>query len=484
MILPRDVRPLLEELEPIVAAWPVTMPFARVMEWLLQFDPEDYDLAARIIRQLNVIGPDEIRSALSIAYTRLQRKAADRNAKITSGNTVFAAIGDIGKSGAMMAYEFRIANELPEGNFADDDRADYFRAGLVENVVLIDDVLGTGETAVREAKRVVEETTTLGVKNVFVLAICGFEDAVRRVEDEAGAHAFAAFMYGSRDTAGMLDGDFYANLDHTTRTQYQERLKYYNRRCARSDMGYGSVGALLAFRHNTPNVSIPVIWGTGNGWRPLFPRVGRIAGIERYYAQFAAAQREQKAKAQPTAVPREQLDLTILVEGKSDESVMDALVSRYEITDSLGVKSVTTVSIGGVLHSGRLFDLLRESGRRFILVLDGDAFAVRRRRSADQNGGVPTVLLKPNFVGLFETAKVLADLPLQLEVPVREGADQPEERVLIEADRFLRREGLGRSHSATLAIIEHFIDVDKLEEFVGDLRRAVDELLEGVDHPA
>lgn len=477
MILPRDIRPLLENLEPVVEGWPVNIPFDRVVDWLLQFDPEDYDVGARIVRHLNILGTDEIRSGLSIAYTRLQRKATDRNAKITSGNTIFAAIGDIGKSGAMMAYEFRVANELPEGNFSEGDREDYLKAGLVENVVLIDDVIGTGTAAVREAKRVVEETTTLGVKNVFVLAICGFEKAVLKVEEEAGAHAFAAFTYSLRDTAGILDGDFYTGLDHTSRTQYLERLKYYNQRCSRSEMGYGNVGALLAFRHNTPNVSLPVIWGAGNGWKPLFPRVGRISGIERYYSQFAAAQRAQKEHKQPTPASREALDLTVLVEGKSDETVMDTLIARYDLPRLIGVKSITTVSIGGVLHSHRLFDLLKESGRRFILILDADPFLSRRRGEIERDASVPVVFLRPGFVGLFVLERVVAAYALPSGVSLGDGEEPIEERLYLEYERVLRRAGFGRSKAMTEKMIEHFLDPDKFNGFVEELHRAVDTLV-------
>jgi hypothetical protein len=484
MILPRDIRPVLAQLEPIVAAWPVRVPFERVTEWMLQFDPEDYDVAARIVRHLNVLGTDEIRSGLSIAYTRLQRKAVDRSAKITNRNTVFAAIGDVGKSGAMMAYEFRVANELPEGNFAEEERENYFRERMVENVVLIDDVLGTGDTAISEAKRLVEETTALGVKNVFVLAICGFAAAVKRIEEEAGAHAFAAFTYGDADTAGTPDGDFYGGLDPSTRAQYMERLKYYNKRCSRSELGYGNVGALLAFRHNTPNVSLPVIWGDGNGWKPLFPRVGRIVGIESYYAQIAAAQRAQKSEAKPAPMARDALELTVLVEGKTDESVMDVLVKRFGLVDLVGVKGITTVSVGGVVQSGRLFDLLKESGRPFVLVLDGDDFALRRRRSVVDEAKVPTVLLNPSFVGLFDLGRLGNLMPVQQESDTAgDSGKRAEHRMYSDIEHRLRTAGLGRSAAQTEMLVETFLDVEKYRAFATDLRRATDELIASEEQP-
>ena len=67
MILPLSLRPKVELLEAIVAQWPVKVSLDHVVQWLLQFDPEDYDVGVRTIRNLNVFGPDEIRSGLQVA---------------------------------------------------------------------------------------------------------------------------------------------------------------------------------------------------------------------------------------------------------------------------------------------------------------------------------------------------------------------------------------------------------------------------------
>ena len=208
---------------------------------------------------------------------------------------MFFAVGDAGKSGAMIAYEFRLANELPESNFSLENSEMYLERRLVKNVVLVDDVIGTGQSAIRAAKAIKEEATPLGVENVFVLSVCGFQIALETVSKETGADTFSAFTYDKRDTVSSFDSPFYSGLPHEKKEFLLERLKYYNSRCSRSELGYGGIGALMAFTHNPPNVSLPVIWASGNGWNPLFPRLGRMSGMDHFFVQAKSAQ-EKLAK--------------------------------------------------------------------------------------------------------------------------------------------------------------------------------------------
>ncbi|ADB16913.1 hypothetical protein Psta_2242 [Pirellula staleyi DSM 6068] len=483
MMLPREVRPLLEKLEPIVKCWSVTVQFERVVDWILQFDPTDYELASRVVQHLNVLGPEEIRSGLSIAYTRLQRKAVDRDAKITTENTLFAAIGDVGKSGAMVAYEFRIVNELPEGNFSDENWEVNLRSGKVVNVVLIDDVIGTGESASREANKVIEEATALGIKNVFVLSICGFSDGVSKVESTTAAHTFSAYTYTNLDTASVLDATLYDGLDHASRQKYLDRLKYYNRCCTRSDLGFGNVGALLAFRHNTPNVSLPIIWGTGNGWKPLFPRVGRIPGIERFYSGFAAAQKTQKELApQKPNRNRADLEVCLLVEGKTDELLIDQVIRHLDLAKKLGVKSVATISIGSASASERLFSLLVQSDRLYILLIDDEPKGDRPKKIRDIANGVYIINLSPTTLKLLSAQKIIELFPDSffkdaISNTTLNNIHPTDSELLLAIERQLKLDGTLRSASGMSYLVEFCLDESTAEALASEIMRLIDSYL-------
>ncbi|MCS5949429.1 hypothetical protein LNO88_02460 [Klebsiella pneumoniae subsp. pneumoniae] len=159
MRYPISLSKRIDEVKNIVESWPVEKDINQVLNWLMQFDNDDIDLAIRIIKNLNVIGFEDLNTALIIAYSKLERMSIEKGTRITSKNTLFAGIGDGAKSGAMIGYNFRIINELPEGNFMGEHSLDYLEKGFIDNIVLVDDIVGTGRQATEEIKELTQKVT-------------------------------------------------------------------------------------------------------------------------------------------------------------------------------------------------------------------------------------------------------------------------------------------------------------------------------------
>ena len=478
MKLPKSLQPHLDRIEASVSRWPISISTDAVVRWLLQFDPEDYGLGIRIVENLNVLGPDDIDAGLRVAYARLKRKAKDRETSITVHNTLFAAIGDSGKSGGMIAYSFRIANELPESNFSSEDRAQFLENGKVRNIVLVDDVVGTGRTAIAAASSVKMESTPLGVENVFVLAVCGFESAMKKVEDETGAHTFAAYTFSEADTVTSFDSPFYRGLSHGEREALLERLKYYNRRCSRdSELGYGSVGALLAFRHNPPNISVPVVWSSANGWNPLFPRLGRINGIQRMKADISTAQKNRKSETTKRRADQEQQgppkEVTLLVEGRADEEFLEWIVANCSAAKEMGLERISVVALGGLYTSPRLFELIQQTGGAFVLVLEPIPHGRTASGWAEVPDGIPIVRFRHSVLDLLDLQGVVQFVGLSPE----EGhldPSHPEHVELLDACwRRLRQLGFGRGQARTASIAARYVDNVSVVAFLERLEGAV-----------
>ena len=119
MRYPETLIDKLDRVKEIHNSWKSSIPFEDVVKWILQFDSEDYDLAIRIIEHINFLNFEDIKNALSIAYSKLIRQSIEKGTKITHRNTLFAGLGDNGKSGSMISYHFRAINELSEENFND-----------------------------------------------------------------------------------------------------------------------------------------------------------------------------------------------------------------------------------------------------------------------------------------------------------------------------------------------------------------------------
>lgn len=142
----------LSEIEDIVSKWPVGKTLQEVMSWILQFESCDYDIALRIIKNLNVVGPDDLNAALQIAYSKLLRHSRLKENKISTENTIFMSIGSDGKSGAMIAYNFRMINKLSSALFFSTETIELIKKGNIKNVVLVDDIIATGDQSSEQVK--------------------------------------------------------------------------------------------------------------------------------------------------------------------------------------------------------------------------------------------------------------------------------------------------------------------------------------------
>lgn len=355
-----------QEIEEVVASWPVEKRFDDVLKWLMQFDTEDIDLGVRIIKNLNVIGFEDLNTSLSIAYSKLERVAIDKGSKITNRNTLFAGIGDGSKSGAMIGYNFRIANEIPEDNFMTDESINFLERGAIENIVLVDDVIGTGHQATSEIKSLTEKVTPFGVKNIFLLTAVGMDDGIKNIINNTKAHVFSAFEYTDLDTAKNLDSSFYEGILHERREKLKARLEYYGRVSNKASLGYGGIGAMIAFYYNTPNISLPVIWGSKNSWIPLFKRAVRISGISSYYKQIDSSLAKKKRENNP--IPQKDKELLLFVEGRFDEVFFDFVTSTMQ-TDFF--EKISVVSLGGY-GSKTLIENITKLSKNSLFVIENN----------------------------------------------------------------------------------------------------------------
>lgn len=412
MKYPRSIDDALEEAMRICDLWP-KKPEVDIVNWIMQFDVEDNDLAIRIVRHLNVIGYDDLVNALSVAYSKLARKAKEKGTSIQPRNTLFAGIGGSGKSGSMIEYHLRMVNDkISEENYLSDESMPLIKKGLVENIVLVDDILMSGNQSAKEIKKITEQLTPLGVKNIFLLTALGMRQGLAKVYNETKAHTFSAFEYDSEDTAVCLDSRFYDGVPFEQRSSMRSRLEQYGRSCApKTPLGYSGLGTLIAFYYNTPNSTLPVVWSDSNSWMPLFKRVKRINGIAAYFSQFDAALKA-KEQAEPPKHARAKQEnmpdrITIFVEGKEDEWFFDQLMLRFDLAKMIGVKRVWIASLGGLSEMVNLAEPMLLTGEKFVFVVDNDREAENKAKAMPK--GAPVVILMQSVLEFIDVEAAVRD---------------------------------------------------------------------------
>jgi hypothetical protein len=400
----------LEEIQEIVSNWPVNISFEDVLKWILQFDVEDFDLALRIIRNLNVMGFDDVNEAIKIAYSKLNRAAIKEGSSISQRNTVYAGLGNASKSGSMISYHFRVLNGISEKNFIHESHIELIKNKEIKNIVLVDDVIASGDTAANEINKLRESLIIINPElRVFLLAICGMKKGLDRINEEVGVSAFAAYEYTEIDTITSLDSSFYKGVNFDQRNSLKEKIIEYGKITNNSGLGYKGIGALMIFPYNTPNCTLPVVWGDKNGWIPLFRRAGRITGISSVFNDLDRTADEKVAKAKqdkgnPTN-KKKSSELDLYVEGKRDEEIFKLISERYNLSNELGYLRVNIIAIGGLVFSKRVIDAIEFAKNDTVLISEEDTRHLEEKFK--RNGGnVPIVFLNPSIMQFVDLKKL------------------------------------------------------------------------------
>lgn len=376
MILPKEIEDYMDEINEIVHSWPVDYNSEDVIKWILQFESSDFHIALRILKNLIVLGNKDIKRGLEIANSKLHRRAREYGSPITLDNTLFAGVGDGGKSGWMIAYHFRMTNSIPEFSFLSEEILELSDRLQIDNLVMIDDFIGSGNQATKEIEQIKTKVMPLGVKNFFMLSVAGMKDGIRKIENDLAVPTFCAFEYDSADTVMSFDSGFYNGLSHSEKESVKEKLKTYGLHLSdKRPLGYGDTGGLLAFNYNTPNNTLPLIWSSSNGWIPLLRRIENVPNIDALIP---------KLRKINTSTKRVE-SIKIYVEGINDEIFFRSILENERSLRLLGVSKIDITSLGSSLISQDLMIDLFRSYNHSIFLLEEDTLIKKGAKKKPDN---------------------------------------------------------------------------------------------------
>lgn len=391
MKYPRALEDKVKEIEAIIEKWPVEKSLQEVMAWILQFETEDFDLAIRIIRQMNVIGQKDFEGALKIAFSKLMRHGQEKKPKISNTNTIYCPIGSAGKSGAMVAYHFRTVNHLASSHFLDEETIGLLKAGQIKNLVLVDDIIATGKQSKEAVEKIMPIAAAAGINNVYVLSIVGFKEGIKAVQDTGQVEVFSAFEYDEIDTIKSIECSFFDGMTYAEREQAQNKItnKYKGR-------GFGGFGGFITFYYNTPNCTLYSVSMDTDGWIPLFYRYRDLKGVEE--PEFKQLTEElEKAK-----LTQEKLaECSIYTEEIIVELFLAELAER---NDNFGFKTLRILSIGPVRHK-TVLEKYRKMTIKSIFVTDDEPGDNKGPHSIEDE---KDVILMGNVMKYFDETKVMS----------------------------------------------------------------------------
>ena len=256
-----------------------------IRAWLGQFESNsDQRLMFQLLKALRFYSEGVVREKLRDAMAVVRRGTVEvrREGERHRGDVLVTHLGGIAKSSTHYARMFCKENRILLQNAVGHDE---LAARLqrheddIRGIVIVDDIVGTGATAVESLteldKNVGKALRVSGVP-VFLIAVCGFQDAVEKVEGHLKQQGIPIELHVC-DILSESDKAF----STTSRAFSTERDLVRAKEIAHAKgqalekkwpLGYGDSQCLVVFFEACPNNTLPILWKGSKEWRSLFPR--------------------------------------------------------------------------------------------------------------------------------------------------------------------------------------------------------------------
>lgn len=196
-------------------------------------------------------------------------------------STIFIGLGNDSESGNNILYYFRQENRLSKENFEIDEKQEY------KNLVFIDDVTISGEQALKYIR-----SRNIKAENTYAALLIATEQAIKALTSaDIKVKPISAMILDKRDKAFSEAAYVFSDKRIVGIKPFaQEFCKLYGKLAVEEEgymkyhpLGFDDGQYMISFEYNTPDNTLPIFWGTSNGWSPLFKRYQKIYSIRKEY---------------------------------------------------------------------------------------------------------------------------------------------------------------------------------------------------------
>lgn len=303
-----------------VRSWENKLQWNTVERWLGNFNgrsshSQDVEQlhALYLLSQFMYFGGREVRVLLKALYREMIVVPFIQRARVSLGGsrslnsikdelenllnaTKILGIGNPSESGPHLLYFFRQENSLSKDHFMSaseiveatrDDSGSFtrkIRHEAVTDYFFIDDVCGSGDTAKKFSKTVLEEIEAMtGKKKIkfHYYSIFATQDGIKEVRDNTifGENCGAIYELDGTFSTLSQNSRFLKNPPHDIDPAVVRDvcLHYGNLLWPSMPRGYDNNELMLGFGHNTPDNTLPIFWGHSDHyasipWEPAFHR--------------------------------------------------------------------------------------------------------------------------------------------------------------------------------------------------------------------
>ncbi len=290
---------------------------SRLIDWLLNFEKEDRQTAMDIVWALTYVSQQEMRAIATATFRNITEVVASEITGLPTGSAeafldsrrekldfelskcLFIAMAD-----DILFDFFRRHAQMSSASLTKDNFVEYYkldrnlRNDLVEHtrVFLVDQVSASGFTVLRKDEAWEGKLPTFGRLWPREIQECSLYYCPYIIASRAERHFAAHLSEWARDM-GMKRPPAICPTCHVSLSKCLrsgESLDIdpsapVSRLCCKyhplfvvdehmakggpCQYGFGSAGLTLVLSTNCPNDTLPIVWHSFNGWKPLFPRV-------------------------------------------------------------------------------------------------------------------------------------------------------------------------------------------------------------------
>ena len=264
-------------------AWGKSISGPEIESWLSNFTGEvferDYEHVLVLWLLLNYVhyNEGEVEHLCCSLYKnymhyRIERgdgNIDDKKLKSVFDSTIFASLGRAGESGASVLYSFRKANELPLNSCL--PKTGRIIDSRVNTIAFIDDVTLSSDYGSQAWKYLKKELEIYEDYEIHLLTLLATESAVSFLKDK-GIKVFNTITLNDSCRA-FSENSYVYKLNPKYLNDTKKLAFHYGEKCMPGGaFGYGGGQYLFGFHYNVPDNTLPIIWSTVGGWKPIFKR--------------------------------------------------------------------------------------------------------------------------------------------------------------------------------------------------------------------
>ncbi|MCA9805979.1 MAG: hypothetical protein KC777_28620, partial [Cyanobacteria bacterium HKST-UBA02] len=277
-----------ELIEEIIASWGINpvysideMNKSRIVQWIGQFREHERLPMLKLLRSLEFFTYRRLRTIeipemydKIIARTDLPSIA---QIKHSPDRIVFVAFGSSpAKSSSVLLHTMTLSKgaRIPSGMILwyETLQAHLVANPKIEHIILVDDILGSGETLVSSLDQIGQLMKDRHVS----LSCVGTTDAVNSsmITHRYNFASFTVLANHAFNRCFSIDAGIFDSIDESVQAMEIART-YGSSLCNLHPLGFDNGQLLVTFYENCPDNSLPILWyDEHEDWRPLFPRSG------------------------------------------------------------------------------------------------------------------------------------------------------------------------------------------------------------------